>query len=703
MVRWSLPLACGLALPAVLAAQVPAPGAFRADWASLDRRPTPAWFQDAKLGIFIHWGPYSVPAYTKKGGYAEWYYRGWRERKPDGAVWAFHQKTYGKDFPYDGFAPLFKAELWDPQAWAALFRKAGARYVVLTSKHHDGYCLWPSAEAPGWNALEVGPKRDLVGDLSAAVKGAGLRMGLYYSLPEWSNATYSWCFPEGGRDVAGYVDRHMIPQIKDLVDRYRPSLFWADGEWDHPDRVWRAQEIVAWLYNHPGVREDLVVNDRWGSNARFKHGGYWATEYTEGMKDTDKPWEECRGLGRSFGLNRNEALEDYQTAEQLIHMFVRLVSEGGNLLLNIGPAADGTIPVIMQERLLELGQWLSVNGEGIYGSRPWVQRKEGKDVVFTRSGDGRFVHAIATRWPGECLRLPGVKVRPGSQVRLLGVDAPIPATYTVREGTTLHIPCGFRELFKGSTAHAFVFRMEAESNVAGPVVLKVGGAPVEDRALFLAQAEVTAATATPGAQLVYTLDGTEPGPTSPRLAGVLKVTSGAILRVRSLREDLQPGPVAALRLEQAELRPAVSGKGLEAGIRATVATGSWSRIPDLASLPEARRVPVAAPTLDIRPRDEQFALGFEGFLQIPASGVYTFHLASDDGSRLHLDGQVLVDHDGMHNDAETKTAPVALAKGLHPFRLEYVQGGGGFSLEFQVEGPGMVRQPVPASWFRRTK
>ena len=151
-------------------------------WESINQRGYPQWFSDAKLGIFIHWGIYSVPAFASKEGYAEWYYRGLMtndDRK------AFQERVYGKDFQYEDFVPMWKAELWNPDEWAELFKKSGAKYVLLVSKHHDGYCLWPSRYSPGWNSVETGPHRDICGELTEAVRKQGLKMGFYYSLPEW--------------------------------------------------------------------------------------------------------------------------------------------------------------------------------------------------------------------------------------------------------------------------------------------------------------------------------------------------------------------------------------------------------------------------------------------------------------------------------------------------------------------------------------
>lgn len=345
-------------------------------WESINQRGYPQWFSDAKLGIFIHWGVYSVPAYASLEGYAEWYYRGLMtndDRKD------FQERIYGKDFKYEDFAPMFKAELWDPDEWAELFKNSGAKYVLLVTKHHDGYCLWPSQYAPGWNSVETGPHRDICGELTEAVRRQGLKMGFYYSLPEWKSDIHQW-YVDPDDSIGTYVDTHMIPQMKELITAYKPTVLFTDGEWRNSAEQWHATELISWYYNTVG--EEAIVNDRWGTGQQH---GFRTPEYSAGITLTDRPWAECRGLGRSFGLNRNEPLENYMSSEELIRHFCVLVAAGGGMTLNVGPAADGKIPLLQQERLLDLGEWLRINGEAIYGTRPYSKFYEMKPVTVSRN------------------------------------------------------------------------------------------------------------------------------------------------------------------------------------------------------------------------------------------------------------------------------------------------------------------------------
>jgi alpha-L-fucosidase len=490
----ALLLLAGMALPSKADDSALPHPAYAANWASLDSRPCPEWYLDAKFGIFIHWGVYSVPAWGVKGEYAEWYWHHIADRKPADPWWEFHRATYGEAFPYQDFAPRFTCELFDAAQWADFFVRSGARYIVPTSKHHEGFCLWPSREATRdwgrpWNSMEIGPKRDLMAELSSAVRARGLRFGFYYSLYEWYNPLWL-------SDRKRFVDEHFVPQFKDVVTRYKPALIFADGEWEMPSKDWRSEELLAWLYNDSPSRDEVVVDDRWGSDTRHKHGTYYTTEYAAGMAEASHPWEENEGLGFSYGYNRAETVDDYKSARTLIFLLVDTVSRGGNLLLDIGPRADGTIPVIMQERLLEVGSWLKVNGEAIYGTRfagrpgQWSEgsrpvQKYGdynvkydlmgqvgqkphdgnavKQAFFTRTPDA--LYAITAGWPGRQLVLRGVKMPAGTAVSLLGYDGPLVAQAS---GTTVTIAMPDLDPEAMPCRYAFALRIPGATLVPEP-------------------------------------------------------------------------------------------------------------------------------------------------------------------------------------------------------------------------------------------
>ncbi|WP_052293090.1 alpha-L-fucosidase [Coraliomargarita akajimensis] len=327
-------------------------------------REIPAWFNEDKFGIFVVWGPYSVPSY-KHWGYAEWYWKHSQSPNRPKSM-AFHERVYGKDFPYENFAEMFTAEMWDPDFWCKLFADSGAKYVVTTANYHDGFAMWPTEysatqNADKWNSMEVGPKRDILGELNEAGNKHGLKMGIYYSL-------YEWYHPLWLQDKERFATEWFHPKFKEVVSKYKPWHIFLDGEWDLPWDKWRSNELAHWLYNESPVKDTVVVNDRWG-HCRGEFGDVIESEFGGGKFTTpERPWQEDRGIGNSYGYNRAEDIYDYDSRETLLQTFSGVVGGGGNFLLCVGPTADGRIPVIMQERLLQVGKWLKVNGEAIYGT-----------------------------------------------------------------------------------------------------------------------------------------------------------------------------------------------------------------------------------------------------------------------------------------------------------------------------------------------
>lgn len=394
---------------------------FAPTWESLRRHRLPEWFDDCKLGIFIHWGLYSVPAWAEvtwelgaepsveewfvHNPYAEWYQN--TIRIPDSPARRHHDRTYGRGFPYEAFADCFTCDRWEPGEWARLFKESGAGYVVLTTKHHDGFCLYPSRYTH-FNAFEQGPKRDLVGELTAAVRAEGLRMGTYFSgLLDWTtfsdpltgdigdNYNQSDAFAEYSRN-----------QAMELIERYHPSVLWNDIGWPEKGRDDLPQLFAHYYHAVP----DGVVNDRWSVD----FCDYTTAEYQSGRRALDKKWEMCRGLGLSFGYNQNEDEKTILSGRDLVRILVEYVSHNGNLLINVGPRADGTIPDIQKDRLLCLGAWMKTNGEAIYGTRPWAERQHdklenGADVFYTRKGTDLFA-IVDHLSPGmHEIRLPFLK------------------------------------------------------------------------------------------------------------------------------------------------------------------------------------------------------------------------------------------------------------------------------------------------------
>eukprot|EP01133_Synstelium_polycarpum_P015138 gene15138-17917_t len=340
---------------------------YQANWASLNSRPMPKWYDQAKF-VFL---PLQIQP-----------------------IHVHHD-----------FAPMFKPTLFEPTDWAKIFNDSGAKYVVLTTKHHDGWTNWQSAESWGWNSVDVGPNMDLVENVTAAVKAAGLEMGLYYSLFEFYNPLYLADAASGSPPKTdNYVKEVMLPQLYDIVNKYEPSIVWADGEWDQNSTYWESTTFLSWLFSNSTVKDHVVINDRWGAECRGVDGGFWTggDRYNPG-KLIDHKWENCNTIGTAWAYNQDEQLIYFQNSTELIQMLVETVSCGGNLLLDVGPTSEGIIPLIEQERLRNIGEWLGLNGEAIYNSTPWRAQNDtaAGNIWYTTNLESGAVYAMSYVWPSS--------------------------------------------------------------------------------------------------------------------------------------------------------------------------------------------------------------------------------------------------------------------------------------------------------------
>jgi alpha-L-fucosidase len=438
-------------------------GPFQPSWESLQQYVIPEWYMDSKFGIFIHWGLYSVPAFQN-----EWYPRNMYLQ--DQPVYKHHLETYGphKQFGYKDFIPMFTAEKWDPAEWAELFRKSGARYVIQVAEHHDGFAMYDCSYTE-WNAVKMGPKRDLVGELAAAVRKKGLVFGVSCHRAE------HWWFFEGGMqfdsDVRDpryhsfygpakpgktqpdkkYLD-DWLRRICELVDKYRPQILWFDWWIEQPAFEPYLQKFATYYYNR--ATQWAYFSEPWSLNVaiNYKHKafpeGAAVLDVERGKLETLRPlfWQTDTSIcKKSWGYIQNH---EYKSVDSIIDDLVDIVSKNGCLLLNIAPRPDGTIPEEQQQILIEIGQWLEVNGEAIYGTRPWKVYGEGptqviggefkdttgeaftnRDIRFTTKGD--ILYAIALAVPEEEMVIhslsTNLRLYPEEvvNVQLLGSDEPV--------------------------------------------------------------------------------------------------------------------------------------------------------------------------------------------------------------------------------------------------------------------------------------
>jgi alpha-L-fucosidase len=473
-------------------------GPYRADWESLQKFEAPEWYKDAKFGIFIHWGVYSVPAFG-----SEWYPRMmYVEGSPE---YRHHIETYGKQdkFGYKDLIPMFKGEHFDPAAWAELFKKAGAKYVVPVAEHHDGFAMYDSGLSD-WTVAKMGPHRDTTGELAKAVRAAGLHFGVSSHRVEHN------FFLGPGRAITSDVND---PQYAML---YGPAHNWLMNPWGTPlnndftyvssawanDWLARSAELVEkyhpdivyfdWWIGQAAIRANLARFAAFYYNSSLKYGDHvgvinykdYAMQEHSGVLDLERGqlgdirplyWQTDTSVSnKSWGYIENDT---FKSPQFVVDQLIDIVSKNGNLLLNIGPRSDGTIPEQVQQVLLDVGAWLTVNGEAIYGTRPWRTYGEGptkvtagsfhdtdvanfkpEDFRFTAKGDALYIIGLA--WPasGEAVVRSLATIvgsKPVASVDLLGGD---PSLHFEQRGDGLHVHLPARPPAK----YAYVLRVKFE-------------------------------------------------------------------------------------------------------------------------------------------------------------------------------------------------------------------------------------------------
>ena len=685
---------------------------YQPNWQSLDTRNSPQWYRDAKFGIFIHWGVYAVPGFSKKGQYAEWYQHALQST--DTITQQYHKAKFGNRSYYD-LANDFKAELFNPDEWAKLFEQSGAKYIVLTSKHHDGFTLWPSKEADRdwgfkWNAVDIGPKRDLLGDLFKAVRKTSVHAGMYYSLYEWYNPLWL-------KDRNKFVTEHTWPQMKDVINTYQPDVFWTDGEWDAPAETWKSQEFLAWLYNESPVKDKIVVNDRWGSGIRFNHAGFYTPEYQPDLDIEGHYWEESRGMGYSYGYNRNEDAWDYNSTQSLVLQLIDKVSRGGNFLLDIGPDEHGKIPPVMQERLLQIGDWMKINGEAIYNTIRWktpsqwsegrtdYKPKDGggdlllkltvdpdsgyavKEVFYTFNEKTNSLYAILPKYPSDKkIVLKNISVPAGTVINFLSAKQNLSWT---KQGNDLVVYLPDYNPNKIKAPYSYVIKINNYGRFAKKPVIS---ADYKNGAM-----QPLVSISSDGAEAIhYTTDGTEPTAQSNLYTKPFTINKTNTVTAKAFVTGSLPSDVAASKVVKYEwLKPwtvAAPQPGLIYNYYEPADPVSLESIKGIKAVKTGTTTTISN---SVKLRPEKFVIVFEGYINIAKDGLYSFFTDSDDGSKLFIDDNEVVDNDGNHGNTE-KNGKAALRKGYHRFKVLYFDGSGNNSLNVSMQSDGGSKAIIPS-------
>ena len=655
------------------------------------------WFREAKFGMFIHWGLYSVAA-------GEW------NGRPVRGIGEWIQSN--ARITVEDYAPLqqrFNPVKFDARRWVEIAKDAGMKYIVITSKHHDGFCLWDSA-LTDW---DVGGSpfapRDPLKELADACAEAGIRLGFYHSIMDWRHPDYlprrEWdTRSTDGADYARYVS-YMKGQLAELTGgAYGDvAILWFDGEWEG---TW-THEMGKDLYDFVrGLDRDIIVNNRVDTGRSGMEGitreGDYRGDY--GTPEQQIPatglgdgvdWETCMTMNNTWGYKKSD--DNWKSAADLIRKLVDIASKGGNFLLNVGPTGEGEIPGTSVERLEAVGEWMKVNGRAVHGTQanPFPEPPSWGRVTRAKNDDGSdrlYLHVFD--WPSDGrLVLAGLLSEPRA-VQILGQRT--------------------RNLWPASLeGDALVMSLPTEPIDAVCTVVAVDLAePLEVARLAAIDAPddkfvggMTVVVAQPAGRVVYrhTTDGSDPTAASAAAGAPIALDATSTVKARGFLGDKPVTPVVSRRFVKLDPKPAVQPFTLADGLfyRAyTVAKG----VKACAEITDGKLVAEGVaklPSEAVKPREEEYGLVFTGFIEVPETGLYRFFVDSDDGSMMKLHGAVVVDNDGPHSATE-KSGAIALEKGLHPVEILMFEDAGQDLLRVSWRGPGMdAKMPVPASAWKR--
>ncbi|SMD08897.1 alpha-L-fucosidase [Pedobacter nyackensis] len=400
------------------------------------------WWEDGTFGMFIHWGLYAVPAgeYNGKGGGAEWIMETHKIPTPE----------------YEKYAQQFDPQKFDAKKWVSIAKAAGAKYIVITSKHHDGFSMWDS-KVTTYDIMDATPfKRDILKELSDACKAGGIKFGLYHSIMDWHHPNANpKQKPEVQPEFSKYREEYLKPQLAELIKKYDPAILWFDGEWIAEWTEDQGKELYNYLRN---LKPSLLINNRIGKarggmegmNKYANAAGDFGTPEQEILKtNSQEYWESCMTLNQSWGFVKND--HKWKSSQTLIDNLVDVAAKGGNYLLNVGPNAEGEIPEPSVERLDEIGKWLGVNRQSIYATKGLANYKEGDNIRFTQSMDGKTTYAIFNKYDQNELKLSSIQPKEGSKIYMLGVDKPLTwrknnGSFTVK--LPAELPCKYAWVLK---------------------------------------------------------------------------------------------------------------------------------------------------------------------------------------------------------------------------------------------------------------
>jgi len=636
------------------------------------------WWREARFGLFIHWGLYAVPAGEWKGetNHAEW-------------ILTTAQIPVEQ---YEQFAFQFNPTAFSAAQWVKYAKDAGMKYIVITSKHHDGFCLFDS-KYTDYDVIDATPfKRDVLKELAEECRRQGLKMCFYHSIMDWHHPDYlprrSWeARSSEGADFETYVD-YMKKQIAELLTNYGElGVLWFDGEWEYTWEEERGRDLYAHVRSfQPGI----IVNNRVGKG-RAGMAGTYDPETSVGDFGTpeqeipttglDYDWETCMTMNDHWGFNKND--NNWKSEEDLIRKLVDIASKGGNFLLNVGPTAEGLFPQPSVERLQSMGKWLSVNGESIYGTKA----SEFESLEWGRSTTKQnklYFHVFD--WPTEGkLVVPGL-ITPVESAYLLDAPDTELETTLYPDSTVISLPGKAPDPIVTVICCAFAGEPEV---VRSPKIMA-------ESDIFCDGMDVFLTSNLENVEIRYTLDGKDPNKDSPQYLNPISLRETTNVKCRIFRDGQAISPQSEKSYQKVIPRRSEQKLKLTQGLEYAYYEGEWAKMPDFSSL-----VPIASGHIrqfDLNPRKsmENFAFTYKGYVTVKKRGVYRFALTSDDGSRLFIGNELVVDNDGLHG-AKAVVGRIALEAGAHPIAVEFFQRSGGLDLLLEYSGPELPDQVIPAS------
>jgi len=640
------------------------------------------WFREARFGMFIHWGLYAIPA-------GEW------NGRTNHGEWILETAQIPLE-QYTPFQKQFNPVKFDADRWVLAAKNAGMKYIVITSKHHEGFALFDSA-LTDWDIMGTPFKRDIMAELADACRRHGLKICWYHSIMDWHHPDYlprrSWeKRPADEANFRRFVD-YLRGQVTELLTKYGDiGIMWFDGEWES---TWNHEDGQALYDLCRKLQPNVIVNNRVdigrSGMAGFTEGDGFAGDYgtpEQEIPETGIPgvdWETCMTMNNTWGYSKHD--RNWKSAPQMVRMLCDIASKGGNYLLNIGPTAEGEFPPESIERLTLIGEWMSQYGDSIYGTSasPIKAPSWGRITVKPKSGK-TSVYLHVFDWPTDgklILRGLGNKIESAQRMGsagLLSFESEI-------DRTVIHVDSATG----GKDLMPVVIHVTMQGEPI-PLVEPEFDAVTD---IFLDSISIPVKTASDKIVVRYTLDGSVPVETSPRLTGPVSVDKTTTMKLRGFFEGRPIGETVSRTFTKVNPRPSVVVSEPQPGILARDYSGTWSKLPDFDKLVSIGENQTSEIGLGPLARREYVGRSLRGYLSVPADGIYTIELGSDDGSRLWIGGEVAIDHDGLHGFT-TKRTTAALAKGYHAIRIDWFNQTGGAELRLRWARVGENLVEVPA-------